>query len=79
MWEKKVKGKEGANVVVFRTCLYVDAAAFIREFLGSPLVWWAISMILFAQTYIAPINRHKPITLILPNSILSLNCCVTNQ
>ncbi len=25
--------KEGADAVVFRTCLYVGAAAFIREFL----------------------------------------------
>ncbi len=31
-------GGDGADVVVFKTCLYVGAAAFIREFQGSPLV-----------------------------------------
>ncbi len=32
--------REGADEVIFGTCLYVGAAAFIRKFQGSPLVWW---------------------------------------
>ncbi len=30
--------QRGADTVIFGTCLYVEAAAFIGEFQGSPLV-----------------------------------------
>ena len=31
--------EKGADAVIFGTCLYVGASAFIREFQGSLLVW----------------------------------------
>ena len=59
------------DAVVLETCLYVGAAAFIRELKGYPLIQKNIVV----PIWIDPINRRRPQILFLSNAMLNSKCC----